>query len=347
MSSKKRDAKTGSLAKEILGLSAATAVISVFFYGFLKRMADSVVLSYCEKNGIYFTEMQEFMAEAWVKNVSFAASVILFAVLLLFLVGQKMIYLKEIIKGIDALRANRMDYVIPVEGSNEFTILAESINYLSKTEREIQRKEALMKEEKEGLIRALSHDIRTPLTSILSYSEYMAEKDALKQEEIKEYAFMIKQKAQQIKGLTDRLLEGGAAGISERIENGRFLMEQLADEWETELEDEFECDIDMENCPQFSGEIDIQELRRVFDNLGSNINKYADNNQKVYLKIFEKDKRLAIQQHNAIRNPIGNVESRKIGLESIKKIAAGSGGDVSVSIDDKEFFIEIIMFKIV
>lgn len=345
MSNKGEKSRKSRLAREILGLFAATASISIFFFYFLSRMADSIVISYCEKNGIYFTEIQELVVDGWINNISFAASVVLFIVLFLFLIGQKLGYLREIIKGIEALRMHRMDHVIPVEGRNELTELAESINFLARTERELQLKEALMREEKEGLIRALSHDIRTPLTSILSFSEYMGEKENIEPKEIKEYADLMRQKAEQIKSLTDRLLDGGER-ILERFENGRFLMEQLADEWQADLEESFLCETDMKGCPQFSGEFDIQELRRIFDNLASNIKKYADPEKPVSLKIYEKEKRLLIEQKNKRRKIISGIESSGIGLESVRKIAEQYGGSIKVEENEEEFSIEIVLIEI-
>ena len=67
---------------------------------------------------------------------------------------------------------------MPIEGDNELKELAESINFLSETERRLRQLETELQAEKEQLIRDLSHDIRTPLTAMLSYSDYLgAERD--------------------------------------------------------------------------------------------------------------------------------------------------------------------------
>ncbi len=79
-------------------------------------------------------------------------------------------------------------------------------------------------------------------------------------------------KGQQIKALTDRLLDSGSRDL-ETIEDGKLLMEQLAGEWEEILENTFPCIVDTKNCPAFYGSFDIQELRRIFDNLASNVEK--------------------------------------------------------------------------
>lgn len=338
MSNKKTN-KRGKLAHELLGVFAAAGAITIFFFGFLSVTANALVLTYSEKNQIIFTDAQEWMIDVWVKNISFATAMLLFVVLFLIFAGQRLAYIKDIIQGIHALSAHRMEYEIPIEGNNELTELAESINALSKTEREIQRKETLMREEKEGLIRALSHDIRTPLTSMLSYSEYMLGKKDIDPELFSTYVELVKQKSEQIKSLTDRLLDGGRT--LEKFENGRFLVEQLCDEWEADVEETHICEVDLSKCPEFAGEFDVQELRRIFDNLASNVRKYAEPKEPVLLEVWCAQDDLVIVQKNRRGEVAADVESSKIGLESIRKIAELYNGSVKVQEDGQEFWIEI------
>lgn len=332
------------LGREILGIFIVTAIIAIFVFAFLKVMANSIVISYYDANNLVLAEDIEFIFKSWIQSISFVTAILIFVILFLFLVGQKISYLREIIQGIEALRTHRMNYEIPIEGNNEFTELAESINYLSRTERELQLKESLMREEKEGLIRALSHDIRTPLTAIMSYSEYMQSKENATPEEYEEYTNMMLQKAEQIKKLTDRLLNGGRT--LEKFENGRFLMEQLSDEWEAMLEADFSCQLDLNECPKFSGEFDIEELRRIFDNLASNIKKYADPEKEVSLKIYQSEEYLLIEAKNGIKQNLTAVESNKIGLASIRKIVESYGGNLTINQTATEFIISIKLLKI-
>lgn len=323
------------LTHEILGIFGISVAISVFFYGFLSMTANSIAEAYILKKDILLTESQQWILDAWIPRVSFVIAAILFVFLFLFLMGQRLQYIRDIISGIEALRMHRMDHEIPVEWNNELTELAESINFLAKTEKELQIKENLLKEEREGFIRAMSHDIRTPLTVIKGYSEYMQNKDNLSEEEIRLYAKLIDQKARQLKEMTDRLLNGGRA--LEKIENGKFLIEQLVSEWEMMLEDEFICNVDMDKCPEFAGEFDIQELRRIFDNLASNVKKYADTEGPVAITIYKKENFLVIDQTNRLRKEITEVESNGIGLENIRNIVQKYQGSVNVE-QSLEFF---------
>ena len=323
------------LTHEILGLFGISVAISIFFYAFLSRTANSIAEVYILQKDLMLTEAQQWMLDSWIPRVSFVIAAILFVFLFLFLIGQRLQYIRNIIGGIEALRTHRMDYEIPLEWNNELTELAESINYLAKTEKELQIKENLLREEREGFIRAMSHDIRTPLTVIKGYSEYMQKKEVLTEEEIRLYAELIDQKARQLKEMTDRLLNGGRA--LEKIENGKFLMEQLVSEWEMMLEDEFTCNIDMSECPQFAGEFDIQELRRVFDNLASNVKKYADAEYPVELTVSKNEEFLMIHQRNRLQKEIKEVESNGIGLANIQKIVEQYNGTMNIE-QSLEFF---------
>ena len=97
------------------------------------------------------------------------------------------------------------------------------------------------------------------------------------------------------------------------------------------------------NCPQFHGEYDIRELRRVFDNLVSNVEKYADENQSVCLLFTEKDGKVVITQKNRIKKGDLKVESRGIGMESIRRIVETYGGKLNVSIEEEEYCIEVVL----
>ena len=163
--------------------------------------------------------------------------------------------------------------------------------------------------------------------------------------EVITFFILVRKKAAQMKDMTDRLLEGSKRNV-EPVENGRLLMEQLAGEWEEILENTFPCIVDTKNCPAFYGSFDIQELRRIFDNLASNVEKYADREQPVELRIDAVDKRLRVCQRNGIKTGTVPVESNQIGLESIRRIAALYGGMVKVSIEQGIFSIQITLSEV-
>ena len=273
------------------------------------------------------------------------SGIALFVILFLFLVGERLAYIAEVVKGIEALGCHEWDYEIPLRGENELTELARNVNRLSKEEQAFQEKDKRMQEEKASLIRSLSHDIRTPLTSLMAYSEFLKQKETLTEEEMREFMNLVEQKSQQIKVLTDRLLDDGNRQ-TEYIENGHLLLHQLIDEWASELDEDFNLEVDMTECPRFSGEFDVHELQRIFDNLASNVRKYADEKAPVVLQVSNKEGRICIYQSNTCKNLTTPVESTRIGIDSIRKIANQYGGTVKVSKDEQIFSIGITLAEI-
>lgn len=343
MSTKNKRKKNRKLTRELLGLIVADGMISVLCYFLLRSTGGTLAYEYCEKQQIAMDELQSVMLDSWIFNLSILGAMVIFVVLFLVFVGKKLAYIRELTDRIDALRTHRMNCDIPLKGSNELTELAESVNYLAETERKLKEAESQMQAERTALIRGLSHDIRTPLTAILSYTEYLQNHLDLSAEQAGEFLELMRNKAEQIKALTDQLLDSGARQMTD-IEDGRLLMEQLSEEWMEMLEDDFQCETDLSDCPAFGGEVDVQALRRIFDNLASNIEKYADVNFPIFLAITRENERIAIKQSNKKRNVSEAVESRKIGLESIRRIAESYGGNVNVRQDESAFEIHIVLF---
>lgn len=344
MSTREKPKKRRKLTRELLGVIVLDLLVSVLFYFLVNSWAGTIAYHYCEKHQIGMDELQSILLDTMISNLSIVGAVIVFVVSFLLLVGRKLSYIRTITDSIEALRAHRMNDQVPLDGNNELTELAESINELAQTERQLKAAEEQLQAEKTALIRGLSHDIRTPLTAILSYTEYMQSRDDFSKEELDEFLELTRRKAEQIKLLSARLLDDGRQ-LTE-IEDGRILMEQLAAEWEELLEDQFDCTVDISHCPGFKGKFDIEELRRIFDNLASNVMKYADSSAPVDLNIGTVDGYIAISQSNRKTREVRPVESRGIGLESIRRIAESYGGSINVAEDTITFNIDVLLFTI-
>mgnify|MGYP001001781119 FL=1 len=176
----------------------------------------------------------------------------------------------------------------------------------------------------------------------MAYSEFLAGNNDRPAQEQQGYAELIRVKAQQIKELTDILLDGGRRN-PERFEDSRLLMEQLVTEFEELLEEDFQILTDLKSCFSFSGSFDIQELRRIFDNLSSNIRKYADPLQPVFLSVRSDSDQLVIYQKNYIFPGDEQKESYQMGLNSIRRIAHNYAGTVDVRRAESEFEITITL----
>ena len=337
--------KRRKLSHEILGLIAIAAAISLILFLVLSGIATGVTEEYVFNHDIPMDEFDWIAMYQRIYTVAAVLSCIAFSVLFLAMMQSRIAYIQAITEGIGQLRGQPQKLTLPLKGHNELKFLAEAVNGMSQAQLVLREKEQALAQEKEQLIRALSHDIRTPLTSILAYSDYLTTREEIPPAEQKNYLGLIWKKAEQIRDLTAILLDGSKRNL-EYFDDGKLLMEQIAEEFQEELEEDFVVTVDFSDCPAFTGTFDVQELRRIFDNLSSNVRKYADPAKPVTLSVRLENGALLIHQTNAVLNEKPQSESYQIGLNSIRRIAQHYEGSVAVEENSMAFSITIILSQI-
>ena len=328
------------LSLEILAIVAVCFGVCLILYLLFGFVGRSIVDSYCFYHDVYLDEFALRQLDNIVAGIAFIISALCFAGAFLALFAKKLAYIRKIIAGVHALRQGNYDHQVEVEGNNELTALAQAVNYLSESERELKRRESELAAQKEQLIRSLSHDIRTPLTSIMSYTELLCTKESLDEQEGRAYLALVGKKTAQIKQLTDILLDGGHRSV-EYFDHATLLFEQLACEFEEALEQDFSVSVSLSIPDTLKGSFDVGELRRIFDNLISNVQKYADPARSVQLFVSWEAQGLVICQSNAVSVNPSAAESYQMGIYSIRRIAQNYGGSAEVTKTDTQFEIVI------
>lgn len=351
--------KGKKLAVQILEYLLISVLVAGFVFCFLYYLSGTLAENYFVYRGMELTRVQERVLAVWRSSICAFGALAVFVVLFLFMLGQRLSYLIRIIRGVERLREQEetegkdgktAPAEIPLEGNDELAELAGAINYLSAVRRELDMRERRMQEEKEAWIRSLSHDIRTPLTSMLSYSELVLSREETDREELFRALVLTREKARQIKELTDQLMEGERQK-EEPAEDLGLLFAQLAQEWEAVLEERFAVQTEVSGLAGASGMADIDSLQRIWDNLISNVEKYADPDQPVTLKIErgpdEAERggvRAVITQKNAVRKDDFYKESYGIGLKNIRRIVSRYQGEAEVTEDGESFQIRIRLY---
>lgn len=319
--------------------------IGLFTFGFLHNMCYAIILKM--DSTIYYTD--EFIIDynllSLITSICFVGAVIVFLATFLFLIAQQFSYILEINHAIEQLEGGNLAYRVMVQGDNEISDLAHSLNNMAETlERNIANEENLKRERME-LVQSLSHDIRTPLTAIISYADFIKDRKYDSLEKLENYADIIQNKAYQIKGLTQLLLEHhlNAPILHEKeLLEGKILIQQLLDEYGEFLEDEgFSVVIHFEDLPHFKTSLAPQDMVRIFDNITSNIIKYADQAEKIIFKLSLEQDILTLLQSNKTKLYNNNVESFGIGIKSIEQLARYYNGYVKASQSNTDFNIEI------
>lgn len=139
---------------------------------------------------------------------SFIAIFIIVLVIAFYLLTAKRIaYLEQITQGVEELSQGNLDRQISVKGSDEFTILASAINDMSYRLKNLLDQERENERVKNELITDISHDLRTPLTSVLGFLQLMADGSCEDRVTYHHYADIAYAKCETLKKRIDDLFE--------------------------------------------------------------------------------------------------------------------------------------------
>ena len=188
------------------------------------------------------------------------------------------------------------------------------------------------------LITNVSHDIKTPLTSIINYVDLLKKQD-IDNPKAQEYIEVLDRKSQRLKKLTEDLVEASKASTgSLSVHLDRLGMVQLVQQALGEFEEKF-AQSRLTVVPAFPEEecsilADGRHLWRVIDNLLSNCNKYALEGTRIYVEVCRWEGKVVLSIKNISRQPL-NIPAERLmerfvrGEES--RTTEGSGLGLSIA----------------
>ncbi|MCH5256532.1 MAG: HAMP domain-containing histidine kinase [Lachnospiraceae bacterium] len=197
---------------------------------------------------------------------------------------------QDIVKGIERISEGDFSYQIELSGLHgDNTELAKAVNNIGngiKNAVEISMKDERMKTE---LITNVSHDIKTPLTSIINYVD-LIKREETDNERIRGYVQVLDEKSQRLKQLIDDLVEASkisSGNISLHFEkiNLTELLNQTIGEFSEKFEEKGLSIVMSGNASNVIIEADSKSIWRVIENLFNNVYKYALERTRVYVSI--------------------------------------------------------------
>lgn len=218
-----------------------------------------------------------------VKNsfLALVLSIIVFSVLFVSVINKKMKYLDEIASGLKVIANEDLKYRIREDGNDELTNLASNINYMAT---EINNKimlERRAEQTKTDLITNVSHDLRTPLTSIMGYIGLVKDDKYENEEEMKNYLNIAFNKSEKLKMLIEDLFEYTKLnndGIKLKKTNVNLIefLFQLSEELMPLFEENnLKLIKSAKKDEKIMVNIDPDKMVRVFENIFSNAIKYS------------------------------------------------------------------------
>lgn len=188
--------------------------------------------------------------------------------------------LAHILDELHYIAAGHFDYRINANIPGSMGDVIRSINTLVDSTVAAMEEERKIEQSKDELITNVSHDIRTPLTSIIGYLGLIEDKQYASQEDLERYIHIAYTKALQMKVLVDDLFEytrvrqPSTPLVTQTLDLGKFL-EQIAAEFELESNRKhMDIEVRMKTNPLLI-EVDVDKMARVFNNLISNALKYG------------------------------------------------------------------------
>lgn len=292
----------------------------------------------------------------------------IFLVIFTLFINRKVKYIKYITMEIKKIEHEGFGKTVDIKGNDELSELSKSINRMSTTIREQIDKEKIIENNKNELITNVSHDLRTPLTSINGYIELLKENGFKDKEKFDEYIAVVDRRAKGLTTLVNELFE------YTKLDNDQIklnlvdvdivsLVSHIANEYSIIFEKSgLTLERNIINKEIFMS-LDVDKIVRVFQNMFSNANKYSIENSTIVLVLTEKYENVIISLSNRTneinQSDLPNIfnrfykadksrsdnDSSGLGLSITKKIVELHGGSIDADLHDDVFTFTINITK--
>ena len=275
-----------------------------------------------------------------------------------------MIYGKDILlNGLKRISEGEIHYKIPLDKViGKRKVMAEYINNIGDGLDAAVEKAMRSERMKTDLITNVSHDIKTPLTSIINYVDLL-KRENFTDPKIQGYLNILDEKSQRLKILTEDVVEASKASsgnINLELTDLDFveLLQQVLGEFQEKFQEK-----NLTMLVHFEEESSIiradgQRMWRVLSNIFSNVVKYAMEGTRVYAEVQNKEKKVIFTLKNISAQPLNfsadelterfirgdvsrNTEGSGLGLSIAKSLTELQGGEFKLFVDGDLFKVMI------
>lgn len=300
-------------------------------------------------------------------SINYPLLILIIILVATYIVYEKVKSFKVIQNGIKVAKEGDYEYKINLQGNGEFKSLSDDINTITDGLKIAVQNKVKSERFKTELITNVSHDIKTPLTSIISYVDLL-KREGLESPNAPKYLDVLDRKSNRLKTLTEDLFEAarvtsGSVTVNFQKVNVNSLVSQVLGELDEKIQ-ESQLDFKVSSSEEkIFAYADGRLLSRVMENLLSNIFKYAQKSSRVYIDVVSKEKEVCICFKNVSANQLNipvnelmerfkrgdesrNSEGNGLGLAIAKSLMELQKGILELSIDGDLFKAEIKLIKI-
>lgn len=299
-------------------------------------------------------------------EISYAISaiigLILFILLIYFGFRKKVKYIEYISSSINEISKGNLSYELELKGEDELSCVANQINLMEKSLLNMIDKERENDKIQRELITNISHDLKTPLTVILGYLDIVRTKSCKSKSEEEKYIETTYEKALLLQKMVLKLFEFVKLGNNEAVLNksevniNKLLRQVITDYFP--IADGKNIKLEYSSCENtIFLNVDLDKIRRVFDNLINNAIKYSSENEKITITLEEdsagaliyfknKCEKINAEDIDKLFNRFyrgdkarnSSIEGSGIGLAIVKKILELHNSNIWAELHDDEIW---------
>lgn len=266
----------------------------------------------------------------------------------------------RIVAALQRMRGGDLSFRLTDMPEGVFAAMAEDLGSLGDGMQAALQNEVRAERMKSELITNVSHDLKTPLTSILSYSDLLSQLE-LTPEEANDYAKIIHQKSLRLKNLTSDLFDiskvqsGVEQMVCERLDAATLVRQALAEQEAQNSGLVLKVTLPERELPIWA---DGRKMSRVLENLIGNCVKYAMKGTRVFVSLDERDGKAVFEVKNTANYEMDfaadeiterfvrgdaarSTEGSGLGLAIAKSYTEACGGIFEVEVDGDQFKVRI------
>lgn len=325
------------LEKDEVELAAQYQNYAFYPVRFADGLYDVCIVDYSEKKAYYISMI-----------IGFLVCMFLYVALIMFYNGRIVRRVRRLTHEVSKIKNDNIQAKITKSGNDEIYILAENIDSMRNSIIQQMSKEEEAWQANRDLVTAMAHDIRTPLTVLNGYLELLQEGAFESDEEYQQYIETCVDKAGQLKDLSDKLFRyffvysGHTDKLKMEMFDAKELFQQMVGEYIILLEEKGITFHRKTDAASLKIAVDVSYLKRLFDNIFTNIRKYSDYGKPVDViyEVSEHTVKLVIS--NYIRKDRNGAESTRIGIKTCEKIAQEMNISFSVKEERRRYTVTLI-----
>lgn len=267
--------------------------------------------------------------------------------------------LSEINKNVKEISKGNFEVHIPILKNDEIGELATNVNRMAKSLKESVENEKKSQEMKNEMISNISHDLRTPVTSLIGYADLLGNQLHSNREECEQYVSILKRKSYELKNQVDDLLDYCQINYREielhkRVVNMKAFIEQIMIDFVPQL-DEADMSFCINSDKELHVEMDVALMVRLFENVISNSIMYGKDGKEILIQVSKRDMNVEIEIKNfgqcipnenlpyifekfyrGEKSRSSHTGGKGMGLAIARSIAELHKGDITVRSNEKE-----------